>query len=202
MEAVLDLRAGKFSRSTIICLTDGENNGPAPPTMEEAVKAALSQGIRIDTDPKILLVGFGAFAPNVVSQYDQLVRETGGTFLTVPENETERDIVSNANYALDVASGSVSSSTAAVISALQSRLTSVEERLSRFEKGEPAVDGRVPVKARGATLIAVSAMLAAIFTGWMVIEFSRRTTDKFVDVNGKLDSFANDLNKLWNLRGR
>jgi hypothetical protein len=192
LESVTDLRKGQYSRSSVICFTDGENNAPPPPTMEDAIRAAKSIGVRVDADPTILIVGFGYFGQGIVEKYAGALREIGGLFLTVPDRQSSQEIVDNANYALDVASGAVGASTAAVIAGLQTQIRSLEERLQRTES----------IRPRGLLVTAIASLLATIFVGWMVVQLTERTAEKMTAVNGKLDSFAADLDKMWDLRGR
>ena len=193
LESVEELRRERYDRSTIICLTDGENN-IEPPTMAEAVRAALSGGIHLETDPRILVVGFGEFNPEATEKYDSLVRETGGMFLAVSDEVPIDEVIIQANYAIDVATSQVTEASAGMVASLLRRVRVLEHQVSHVTLQEEA-------RVRGLGGWGVATLVIALFAAFTVYNFSGKATDKFTEINGKLDSFAADLNKLWNMRG-
>lgn len=188
-DSVIELRDSDFEQRSIVCLTDGENN-VEPPSMAEAVALALTNGVHLSTDPKILIVGFGPFNKNTVETYEALVQRTDGAFLVLPEKASAQEAAINASIAIELAVQKTTAGESKAIALLTKKMRLLEERL----------EARARRSFGGRTLSGAS-LLLAIFVGAMIVLLGIRVQDRMTEINAKLESFAEDLNKLWKIGG-
>lgn len=191
-DSVLELRQVEFSQRTIICLTDGENNVPPPPTMREAIEFARGAGVGVSTDTRLLIVALGDAAKVAFNDITAQLQSGRGDVISIGSAASVKEAIDATSQAVDVACTPVSDELFELFSTLRARIETLEQR-------QPDVRPQSnPLAPRFWELVALASLLVM---AWALDEFSGSVGEKFTRTNGQLESFASDLDKLWDLRG-